>query len=623
MRNRIVAGMLLAFSCINATAQTYEERAQAYIKQYRRLAMEEQTRSGIPAAITLAQGIHETAAGSSELATEANNHFGIKCKKSWTGETFAHTDDAPNECFRKYKSADASYKDHSDYLVASPRYAELFKLSVTDYAAWAAGLKKAGYATNPRYANVLIKLIEDYRLQEYTYIAMETGNQYNPKAAEPAGEVVPVKDAVVDIAGTTPAIPVTATLPVQTARAGSRIKVAENAVEIAETPAIDPVAEPQKPAATAEDQKPEYGRQLTVNGLKAVYARKGDMPLEYAIKFDIRYEKLLEFNDISDRPLHKDMFLYLERKRVKGTKISHVVQDGESLHDVAQYEGMQLKSLRSLNQLQQGEEPVVGSVLLLQEETIAKPIVAAGTQASVPTPAIAEVVPQQIVEAPAPQIVEAAATTTAIETVNTPAIAATTNPAEVTIETEDSPEIASAVTVEKPTDFVEPEPYVKQVPNPPVNIANEPAVEEVMKKEKEVAKKEEKQAEPEKPLNELDALKARFDKVVYATRTTTPPPSAVTETAAPPKEEAKATPPPAPPVVETKAPEKPKEVAKPKEEVVKAEVPRVISKFYVVKKGDTAFGIAKKHNITMRELLSMNDLDFRELKEGQKLRVKD
>lgn len=580
MRNRIVAGMLLAFSCINANAQTYQERAEAYIKKYRRLAMEEQTRSGIPAAITLAQGIHETAAGSSELATEANNHFGIKCKKSWTGETFAHTDDAPDECFRKYASAEASYKDHSDYLVASARYASLFKLSVTDYAAWAAGLRKAGYATNPKYANMLIKLIEDYRLQEYTYIAMETGNQYNPKSIEPAGEVVPVKDAVVDIPGTTPAVPVTAAVAV---RKGSNIIVNENAPEIVETVvAEEPVASvtPAQAAVTAEEQKPQYGRQLSVNDLKAVYAKKGDMPLEYAIKFDVRYEKLLEYNDISDRPLAKDMFLYLERKRTKGQKISHVVKEGETMHDVAQYEGMQLRSLLALNQLQAGEEPILGSVLLLQEETIAKPVVVKANAT------------EQVTE-PATQVVVAGLSAAPAET---------TAPAIIEAD-DDAPEMASTVTVEKPAGFVEPEPYVPQAPNPPVNIANEPAVEDVMKKEQEMAK-----TEPEKPVSELDALKARFDKVVYASRST-----AATETAAPPTAEAEQ---PAPEVVETKP------VEKPKEEPVKAAPPKAVNKFYTVKKGDTAFGIAKKHNISMRELLSMNDLDFRELKEGQKLRVK-
>src|SRR5688500_18841452 len=126
--------MLCVVTSMKAQNNEYQERAQKYIEQFRQLAIEEQRRSGIPAAITLAQGIHETAAGKSELATNANNHFGIKCKKEWTGMTYKYTDDAPDECFRKYDNAEQSYKDHSDYLMSSPRYASLFTLSKTDYA---------------------------------------------------------------------------------------------------------------------------------------------------------------------------------------------------------------------------------------------------------------------------------------------------------------------------------------------------------------------------------------------------------------------------------------------------------------------------------------------------------
>src|ERR1700761_7108128 len=141
----------------NVRAQdTYADKVAQYINQYKSLAIAEQKRSGVPASVILGQGILETDAGCSELVTGANNHFGIKCKKEWTGETFAHTDDAPNECFRKYKCAEDSYKDHSEYLRTSARYADLFKLSKTDYAAWAFGLKRCGYATSPTYAKRLI-----------------------------------------------------------------------------------------------------------------------------------------------------------------------------------------------------------------------------------------------------------------------------------------------------------------------------------------------------------------------------------------------------------------------------------------------------------------------------------
>ncbi|MBC7875319.1 MAG: glucosaminidase domain-containing protein, partial [Ferruginibacter sp.] len=148
---------------------------QNYIANYKGIAIAEMQRTGVPASIKLAQGIHETMAGTSVLVTKSNNHFGIKCKATWTGESVSHDDDARGECFRKYAIASDSYRDHSNFLKGSSRYASLFKLDPLDYASWAHGLKKAGYATNPRYPQVIIKLIEDYNLQDYTLIALGQG----------------------------------------------------------------------------------------------------------------------------------------------------------------------------------------------------------------------------------------------------------------------------------------------------------------------------------------------------------------------------------------------------------------------------------------------------------------
>ena len=143
-----------------------------YISEFKQLAVEEMQRTGVPASIKLAQGIHETFAGTSVLVLKSNNHFGIKCKDTWKGESVSHDDDARGECFRKYGCAADSYKDHSNFLKGSPRYASLFKLDPLDYSAWAYGLKKAGYATNPKYPQIIIRLIEEYNLQEYTLVAM-------------------------------------------------------------------------------------------------------------------------------------------------------------------------------------------------------------------------------------------------------------------------------------------------------------------------------------------------------------------------------------------------------------------------------------------------------------------
>ena len=139
----------------------------AYIDKYKDLAMEQQQKYKIPASITLAQGLLESGAGQSALARKSNNHFGIKCGSDWYGKTVSHDDDARGECFRAYKHPKDSYEDHSKFLAGRPRYASLFKLKITDYKGWARGLKKAGYAINPRYADQLIGIIELYELYKY------------------------------------------------------------------------------------------------------------------------------------------------------------------------------------------------------------------------------------------------------------------------------------------------------------------------------------------------------------------------------------------------------------------------------------------------------------------------
>lgn len=150
-----------------------KEEVELYIATYAPLAIEEMRGNRIPASITLAQGIHESAAGQSRLAVEANNHFGIKCHKGWDGESILHTDDEVDECFRKYETVEESYIDHSNFLHDRVRYSSLFNLCITDYVSWANGLQQAGYATNPYYANALISLINQYNLVKYDDQALE------------------------------------------------------------------------------------------------------------------------------------------------------------------------------------------------------------------------------------------------------------------------------------------------------------------------------------------------------------------------------------------------------------------------------------------------------------------
>jgi LysM repeat protein len=359
MRKIMIAASMLLSLGAGAQTGTYNEQALAYIRQFKELAISEQQRTGVPAAIKLAQGIHETQAGISELATEANNHFGIKCKKEWQGQTYAHTDDAPNECFRKYGKAIDSYRDHSDYLRNSKRYASCFSLRVTDYAAWAAELKRCGYATNPKYAQKLIRIVEDFHLQDYTVAALKTApKDENIYVAAVEAEPVPVQKKNYETAGEV--VPVNDAPP-----------VTEKIAAAAPQPIVEDV-----PAAAYEDSVPVYGQTMQRNGLKGFYAHKGDVLLEPAIKYNVRYARILELNDLPDAPLEADMFVYLEKKRAAGMRRTHKVSEGETLLQVAQAEGIQLKQLRALNQMDIGEEPLPGAMLNLQTGVAAKPVVA-------------------------------------------------------------------------------------------------------------------------------------------------------------------------------------------------------------------------------------------------------
>lgn len=165
--NRLILTFVCLLGILSLQAQTRNKQYEEYIKKYRDIAVEEMKKYHIPASITLAQGLLESGAGQSTLARKSNNHFGIKCGSDWRGKTVRHDDDERNECFRAYKHPKQSYEDHSKFLVSRPRYASLFKLKITDYKGWARGLKKAGYATNPRYAEQLIGIIELYDLDKY------------------------------------------------------------------------------------------------------------------------------------------------------------------------------------------------------------------------------------------------------------------------------------------------------------------------------------------------------------------------------------------------------------------------------------------------------------------------
>ena len=177
--------LLTLTTALSAAVHRKVPAYEKYIKQYSDIAVAHQKKYGIPASITLAQGLLESGAGRSELARKSNNHFGIKCHSDWRGGRVYHDDDLRGECFRKYRNAEQSYEDHAKFLTERPRYASLFKLKVTDYKGWAKGLQRCGYATDRAYANRLIKLIEDYDL--YRYDRLQAGK----KKKAPAKRIYP------------------------------------------------------------------------------------------------------------------------------------------------------------------------------------------------------------------------------------------------------------------------------------------------------------------------------------------------------------------------------------------------------------------------------------------------
>ncbi|MFZ9302592.1 MAG: glycoside hydrolase family 73 protein, partial [Sediminibacterium sp.] len=185
------------------TAHAQSEATVVYIEQYKKIAVQEMKRTGIPASITLAQGILESNSGESNLAKKFNNHFGIKCKSDWKGETTFQDDDAKQECFRVYPTALASFKDHSDFLKNRPNYAPLFALDPVDDSAWAYGLKKAGYATATDYPKRILKIIDDYELSQYNFPELE--NEVEEETAKAVSDgpkavaILPKKDTVVAI----------------------------------------------------------------------------------------------------------------------------------------------------------------------------------------------------------------------------------------------------------------------------------------------------------------------------------------------------------------------------------------------------------------------------------------
>jgi hypothetical protein len=361
MKLKFISTLLIAaIISISGIAQTIGVETAAYINQFKNIAMQEQIRTGVPAAIKLGQAILESQTGKSRLATEANNHFGIKCKTEWRGPKIYHNDDANGECFRVYDNAEASFIDHSNFLKTRTHYAFLFKLEVRDFTSWAFGLKQAGYATNPNYPAQLIKAINDYDLAQYTLIAIEqkkkgidfvitpvpvttspvttshvttspatTGSSTMVTAPVPEKEVVVLKEKQAPTKELAPA-------PVQQ-------KDTQNTV----IPVVQPA--PTKEVAPATVSLLENTK-VTINHTKAVLATKGSSLLAIANQQKISLSKLFEYNELAEMNiLDQDRILFIEKKQKYGASEVHSTQGSETLYSIAQKEGVQLSTILTLN----------------------------------------------------------------------------------------------------------------------------------------------------------------------------------------------------------------------------------------------------------------------------------
>jgi LysM repeat protein len=306
------------------SSSTSDQSVQDYVNLYKDLAVTEMKRTGIPASITLAQGIIESDCGHSSLAREANNHFGIKCHDDWTGPTFTHNDNKRNECFRKYRRAEESFYDHSDFLKSVSRYRSLFSLNSTDYKAWAHGLKKAGYATNPDYPNMLIRTIEENNLWYFDrgYVATSL----------PPHITDTVKERIITHSGDS---------------AKKTIKFSNG-----------------NPAVSARVQ-----RVLENNRIQYIIVKDGDTREKLENEFQLLKWELPKYNELkNDFQLIPGQILYLQPKRDKAEpgKEYYNTADGDTMYLISQRFGIKLKRLYEMNRMDDGTEPEAGKKIWLR-----------------------------------------------------------------------------------------------------------------------------------------------------------------------------------------------------------------------------------------------------------------
>lgn len=327
--NRYFWVVVMAVLTIGTTFAQDRITKEQYIEKYKQLAIDDMEVYGIPASIKMAQALLESDAGNSRLARQGNNHFGIKCKKNWTGETIHHDDDAPQECFRKYDSAEQSFHDHSEFLNNSARYESLFDLDIYDYKGWAKGLKAAGYATNPKYPELLIKIIEDnklYLLDKGVTTVAEAQPKVNPEPQPETEKVTVVTEEI-----TTAKVDVDNYVLALFSRGG-------------------------------------YDIYLN-NGCEFVIAVEGDNINSLSESLDISIKRLRKMNDMNEaQDFESGDMVYIspKSKRSDNGRLLHTVLEGETLHSISQVYGIRMRNLASLNHLTEDGVIFAGQQLKLR-----------------------------------------------------------------------------------------------------------------------------------------------------------------------------------------------------------------------------------------------------------------
>lgn len=323
----VILLFVVVLSHFEVNGQEKDKLALNYINKYKGIAMFEMQEYKIPASITLAQGLLESGSGNSNLAKKSNNHFGIKCHKDWTGPKIYYDDDKKRECFRVYSTPEESFRDHSIFLSKKQRYALLFDLKITDYKGWAKGLKQAGYATFPGYANVLINLIERYNLTQYDQLVLKGNIKFKERNEKEIKKKI-------------------------------------------EKEMFSLVYTPYDITQSEIVGKTHDGRYIRENNrVKFIYAREGEDLYKMAKMLEIYKYQLVKYNNLGKRKKFKENeIVYIEPKKQKAARRYkyHTIQKGETLSYVSRLYAVKLKSLYKKNNMDKNTVLQIGQNIKLR-----------------------------------------------------------------------------------------------------------------------------------------------------------------------------------------------------------------------------------------------------------------